>query len=120
MRLVKTIIAGLVIMSAACVTETTAQTQTPPAKQTPEKIVKGQVRSIDPGGTSITLMDGTELVTPPGVALRPGALAEGTAVIASYLEENGAKVLTELALDEPSASPSEPSPAPTRAPSKRY
>ena len=120
MRLLKTVIAILVITSAAFVTETTAQTQTPPAEQTPEKIVKGQVRSIDPGGTSITLMDGTELVTPPGVALRPGALAEGTAVIASYLEENGAKVLTELALDEPSASPPEPSPAPTRDPSKRY
>jgi len=104
MRPVKTVIAILVIISAAFVTDATAQTQ--PAEQQPEKIVKGAVKSIDPAGTAITLMDGTELVTPPGVALKPGALAEGTAVIASYREENGANVLTELALDdEPSASP---------------
>jgi hypothetical protein len=124
MRLVKTVVAILVITSAAFVTEATAQT--PPAEQQSEKIVKGEVRSIAPDGTSITLMDGTELVTPPGVSLRPGALAEGMAVIASYREENGAKVMTELALDDqPSASPpanrrspTEPSPAPSRGPSK--
>lgn len=127
MRSVKTVIAILVVISAVFVAEATAQTQTPPAEQNAEKIVKGQVKSVDPGGTSIILMDGTELVTPPGLALKPGALAEGMAVIASYLEDNGAKVLTELALDEPSASPpegsrspNESSPAPPRAPSKRY
>ena len=120
MRAAKTVIAILVVISAAFVTETTAQTQTPQTEQ-PEKIVKGEVKSIDPAGTSITLRDGTELVTPPGVTLRPGALAEGTAIIASYLEENGAKILTALALDEASASPpadrrfpTKPSPAPPR------
>jgi hypothetical protein len=93
MRAAKTVIAILVVIvviSAAFVTETTAQTQTPQTEQ-PEKIVKGEVKSIDPAGTSITLRDGTELVTPTGVTLRPGALAEGMAIIASYLEETARK-----------------------------
>jgi len=50
-----------------------------------EKRIEGQVRSINPSGTEIILTDGTRLVTPPGAALRPGALAEGSNVIASSL-----------------------------------
>jgi hypothetical protein len=123
MGLFKTLVTILVMISVTFVAETTAQTQTPPAEQKPEKIVKGQVRSIDPAGTSITLMDGTRLLAPPGAALRPGALTEGMTIIASYREENGAKVLTELAMDEPSASPrspTEPLPGPPRDSPKRY
>jgi hypothetical protein len=114
-----------------------AQTQAPPAEHRPppaagtpaakDKIVQGEVRSIHPAGTEITLTDGTRLVVPPGAALRPGVLAEGMTVIASYMEENGEKVLTELAVKEPSASPPTgprspggPSTAPPSAPPKRY
>ena len=73
--------------------------------QAEEKKVEGQVRSVDPSGTEITLTDGTKLTTPPRTALKPGVLAEGAIVVASYREENGKKVLTGLALKEPSASP---------------
>jgi len=54
--------------------------------------VEGQVKNINSSGTEIVLKDDTRLVTPPGIALRPGALAEGTNVIASYTELNGEKV----------------------------
>jgi hypothetical protein len=81
----------------------------PPEAQSPvpgeEERVEGQVGNIDPSGTQITLTDGTRLTAPPGAALRPGALAEGDTVIASYKEINGDKVLTGLSLKAPSASP---------------
>src|SRR6267142_1985572 len=56
----------------------------------------------DDAGTrsEITLSDGTKLVTPPGSALRPGVVTEGMVVVASYREENGAKVLTGLAVKD--------------------
>lgn len=79
-----------------------------------EKSVEGQVKSVNPSGTEITLTDGTTLVTPPGAAIRPGVLAEGSMVIASYREQNGTKVLTDLVLKEPAASP----PTTPRSPAK--
>jgi len=74
-----------------------------------EKSVEGQVQSVNPSGTEITLTDGTTLMTPPGAAIRPGVL-EGFTVVASYREENGKKVLTHIALKEPAASPPKESP----------
>ena len=79
-----------------------------------EKKVEGQVKSVDPSGTEITLADGTKLTTPPRTALKPGVLAEGAIVVASYREENGKKVLTGLALKEtgePSTAPPGQSPS---------
>lgn len=76
--------------------------------QADEKKVEGQVRSVDPSGTEITLTDGTKLTTPPRTALKPGVLAEGAIVVASYREENGKKVLTGLALKEPPEPPASP------------
>ena len=64
--------------------------------QPQEKILQGEVQSIDESRTEITLTDGTTLVTPPGARLRPGALERGTIVIATYREENGNNVLTGL------------------------
>ena len=77
-----------------------------------EKMVHGQVASVHPSLTEITLTDGTTLVAPPGKLIRPGLVTEGATVIASYKEEGGAKIMTELVVakeKEPSASPpSEP------------
>ena len=88
----------------------TGQRPPPAGRETPalgaEKTVEGQVKSVDPSGTEITLTDGTRLMTPQGAAIRPGVLAEGSTVVASYREENGRNVLTELALKEPASSPS--------------
>jgi hypothetical protein len=138
MGMLKILGAILMMGSVTFVAETMAQTQAPPAGQRPpppaagtpaakEKIVQGEVKSVHPEGTEITLTDGTRLVAPPGAALRPGVLAEGMTVIASYREENGEKVLTELAVTEPSASPPTgprspggPSTAPPSDPPKRY
>ncbi len=95
--------------SAVFVAEAMARTPpTPGAQQRKpgeEKIVQGQVKAIDPAGTELTLMDGTRLVAPPGAMITPGAVTEGMTVIASYREQNGENVLTELAVEEPSASP---------------
>jgi Protein of unknown function (DUF1344) len=113
MRMSQTLVAAIVMASVVAAAE--AQTPAPPGGQDPQpKIVQGQVKSIDPAGTGITLTDGTRLLTPPGRSLRPGALTEGMTVIASYREENGEKVMTELAVGKPPASPStDPTPPAT-------
>ena len=82
-----------------------------------DKIVEGQVQSVNPSGTEITLTDGTTLTTPLGAAIRPGVL-EGFTVVASYKEENGKKILTDIALKEPPVSPptTPRSPGPTAPP----
>jgi hypothetical protein len=55
-------------------------------------------------------MDDTRLVAPPGAMITSGAVTEGTTVIATYRGQKGENVLTELAVEEPSASPrSQPS-----------
>jgi hypothetical protein len=77
--------------------------------QAKEKIVVGEVQSVDESRTEITLTDGTKLLTPPGAMVRPGALEEGMLVVAVYREEeNGNKILTRLARGQ-----REPAPAPT-------
>jgi hypothetical protein len=82
----------------------------PPAQEQEEKTVEGQVGNIDPSRTEITLTDGTKLVTPPGAVVKPGVLTTGMTVVASYREENGAKVLTGLAVKEQRAPSSSPRP----------
>ena len=108
-----------ILASVTFVAEAVAQTQAPPAgrnspplgAQTPaqgeEKTVEGQVASVDSSRTEVTLTDGTKLVTPLGVAIRPGVLTEGMTVVASYKEENGEKVLIEIAVKDktPGGSP---------------
>lgn len=135
MRTFSPAIAILMTASVTLVAGATAQTQAPAGQRPPaegvekprrgaEKKLEGQVQSVDPSGRGMTLTDGTTLMAPPGTAIRPGAIAAGMTVIASYTEENGEKVLTDLTVKEPSASPSTtpgspggPSPAPpTRSP----
>src|SRR4030095_15932005 len=76
----------------------------PPGATTPAPeagdAVEGQIENIDPSRTAITLSDGTKLVTPAGAVLKPGVVTEGMLVIASYREENGAKVLTGLTVKD--------------------
>jgi hypothetical protein len=104
MRMLQTV-AIVVMTSAIFVAEATAQTPAPPVEQSPQKILQGQIKSINPARTEITLTDGTKLVAPPGAAVKQGAVTEGMTVIASYREQNGEKVLTELAVEKSSASP---------------
>src|SRR5438093_8400033 len=83
--------------------------------QAEEKILVGQVQSVDQSGTQLTLKDGTTLLTPPGATLRPGALQEGTLVVAMYREqENGDKVLTRLSLGKSEPASATPSESPKR------
>ena len=66
--------------------------------QVEEKVIIGEVQSVDESGTELTLTDGTRLLTPPGAMFRPGALQQGMQVVAVYREqENGNKILTRLA-----------------------
>src|SRR5438445_139251 len=62
--------------------------------------VEGRIENIDPSRTAITLRNGTKLVTPVGAVLKPGVVTEGMLVVASYREENGAKVLTGLTVKD--------------------
>jgi hypothetical protein len=128
MRMSQALVAAMVMASVLVAAEAQPQTPAPPAGQDPQqKIVQGEVRSIDPAGTGITLTDGTRLLTPPGRSLRPGVLTEGMTVIASYREENGEKVMTELAVEKSPASPptdprrpATPSTEPSRSAPGRY
>ena len=76
----------------------------PPGATTPapesENAVEGRIENIDPSRTAITLSNGTNLVTPVGAVLKPGVVTEGMLVVASYREENGAKVLTGLTVKD--------------------
>jgi hypothetical protein len=74
--------------------------------QAQEKMLVGQVQSVDETGTKITLTDGTILLTPLGSVLRPRALQESTMVVAMYLEENGDKIVTKLSLRQREPAPS--------------
>jgi Protein of unknown function (DUF1344) len=99
----------VIAMTAATVFVAEVRAQAPPTPEPPksgeEKIVQGQVKTIHPAGTELTLADGMRLVAPPGAMITPGAVTEGMRVIASYREQNGENVLTELAVEDPSASP---------------
>ena len=100
----------VILALAPFVAETVAQPQdAPPRERAPtpgaqapgvENAVEGRVESVDPSRTEITLSDGTKLSTPAGSVLKPGAITEGMHIIASYREENGAKVLTGLAVKD--------------------
>ena len=96
----KLMLAGLVAVLGFAPTFALAQAQ--------EKMLVGQVHSIDETGTKITLTDGTKLLTPLGSVIRPRALQEGTMVIAMYLEENGDKIVTKLSLKQSEPTPSTP------------
>jgi len=86
------------ILAALIATLASAPTQALAQAQTEEKVIIGEVQSVDPSGTEITLTDGTTLLTPPGAILRPGTVQQGTQVVAVYREqENGEKILTRLA-----------------------
>ena len=97
------------IFVAAALAETqlpppAARSSAPPGATTPapeaENAAEGRIENVDPSRTAITLSDGTRLVTPAGAVLKPGVVTEGMLVVASYREENGAKVLTGLTVKD--------------------
>jgi hypothetical protein len=115
----KLLLAGLLATLGLAPALASAQTQAPPLRapqpQTEEKMLVGEVQSVDESGTQITLKDGTMLLTPPGSMLRPGALEQGMVVVAMYREqENGDKVLTRLSLGQGQPAPGAPTDAPKR------
>jgi hypothetical protein len=90
----KLMLAGLVAVLGLAPAVALAQAQAE------EKMLVGQVQSVDETGTKIILTDGTKLLTPPGSVIPPGALPEGTMVVTMYREENGDKILTKLSLTQ--------------------
>src|SRR4029434_4783807 len=77
--------------------------------QAQEKMLVGQVQSVDETGTKITLTDGSKLLTPLGSVIRPRALQEGTRWVAMSLEEKGDKIVTNLFVKPSAPAPSTPS-----------
>lgn len=103
----KLILAGLVALRGLAPAITLAQAQAD------QRVLFGEVQGVDESETEIILRDGTKLLTPPGALLRPGALREGTLVVAVYQEqENGDKILTRLFLGESEPAPATPSESP--------
>ena len=125
----KLILAGLVVtvgfapalVFAQTKGESSEQAPAPGREQAPsqgeERMVVGQVQSVDESGTELTLTDGTKLLTPPGSRLRPGVLNEGMLVVAMYREENGGKILTRISLGQ--SAPAGPA-APEDSSKKKY
>lgn len=125
----KLLLAGLVVtvgfapglVLAQTKGETSEPVPAPDREQAPsqgeERMVVGQVQSVDESGTELTLTDGTKLLTPPGSRLRPGVLNEGMLVVAMYREENGGKILTRISLGQ--SAPAGPA-APEDSPRKKY
>ena len=116
----RVLIAIAVAGAVGLAVETAAQTPPPPARQKPstpgaekpargEQKVEGQIKSIDPSKKEVTLADGTKLMIPAGAKLSPD-VKEGATVVASYKEEAGKKVVTEIEV-QPSASPRTAPPA---------
>jgi hypothetical protein len=96
-------VVGLVVVFALAPLYALAQTQSE------EKMLVGQVQSVDESGTELTLADGTKLVTPPGAQFNPGALQEGMIVVAMYQEQDdGRKVLTRLSRGRSEPAPEAP------------
>src|SRR2546425_11198753 len=116
MEMLKTLAVILVVAPMILTTGAAAQTQTEdrqaPDKQTDERVVEGQVQSIDVSGTAITLTDGTKLMTPAGATLRPGALMEGMMVGAGYRGGKGDKGLTGRAVEDRGRGPATPGDSP--------
>lgn len=121
----KRILAGLIVTLGFAPALGLAQTKGDASEQAPpqqapaqgeERMVVGQIQSIDESGTELTLTDGTKLLTPPGSRLRPGVLNEGMLVVAMYREENGGKILTRLSLGQSAPAPG----ASQDAPKRRY
>ena len=105
----KLLLAGALAMIGLAPTSALAQAQAE------EKMLVGEVQSVDETGTQITLKDGTTLLTPPGSMLRPGALEQGMLVVAMYREEeNGDKILTKLSLGHSQPAPEGPGESPKR------
>jgi len=125
----KLILTGLVVTVGLAPALVLAQTSGGSREQAPvpgrgqapeqgeERMVVGQVQSVDESGTELTLTDGTKLLTPPGSRLRPGVLNEGMLVVAMYREENGGKILTRISLGQ--SAPAGPA-APEDSTKKKY
>jgi hypothetical protein len=96
-------VVSLVVVFALAPLYALAQTQSE------EKMLVGQVQSVDESGTELTLADGTKLVTPPGAQFNPAALEEGMIVVAMYREQDdGRKVLTGLSRGRGEPAPEAP------------
>jgi Protein of unknown function (DUF1344) len=96
-------VVSLVVVFALAPLYALAQTQSE------EKMLVGQVQSVDESGTELTLADGTKLVTPPGAQFNPAALEEGMIVVAMYREQDdGRKVLTGLSRGRSEPAPEAP------------
>ena len=63
----------------------------------PSKAVEGTIRSVDPSGKIVTLVDGTTFTVAPRVSTEQ--LKPGYHVTALYADENGVKVAFALFID---------------------
>ncbi len=61
------------------------------------KAVEGTIRSVDPSGKIVTLVDGTTFTVAPNVSTEQ--LKPGYAVTAFYEDENGVKVAFAVFID---------------------
>lgn len=79
--------------------------------------IEGTVKSVDVTGRIITLDDGTTLTLAPTSAVDRQALRQGAAVIASYDEKDGKKVVTALKVRPGAPATTAPSQQPSDQPS---
>ena len=58
--------------------------------------IEGKIKSVDPSGNTVTLVDGTTLVIHPDLKVLRDALKKGATVKATYVEEGGQKVVNSI------------------------
>jgi hypothetical protein len=92
------VIGGLVLASAVLAQIALAQTPAPAGKRSSPAAtqVSGTIKSIDPAGRTILLVDGTRLVIPESVGVNPADLKPGATVRASVEDKGGQKVVTTM------------------------
>jgi hypothetical protein len=61
--------------------------------------VSGTIKSVDPAGRTVLLVDGTRLMIPESVRVTPADLKPGATVKASVEEKGGQKVVTAIQIN---------------------
>jgi Cu/Ag efflux protein CusF len=82
--------------------QTAPPSSSAPASSAPagDKHMEGKVKSLDPTGKKLTLVDGTEFMIPATVKISRTELRPGANVKVSYEEQGGQKVLKSLEVEK--------------------
>ncbi len=100
-RIFPILIALLVTIQVAWVSEIQAQGAPGAPGAGPTMEVEGKIKAVDPSGKMVVLEDGTQLLIPASVNVKREALKEGASLKASFEEKGGQKIVTSIQVQGP-------------------